>query len=106
MEPKRTGKSIGKSLLSIAIILLVFLLFFGGLKNVNDEASTQGRKRLEEAVRRAAVACYAAEGAFPPDVSYLIEHYGLSVDESRYIVHYDVFSENLMPDITMLDAMQ
>ena len=106
MKKNRAVENIGKGLLSAAIILLAFFLFFNGLKNVSVEASAQGKKKLEEAIRRAAVACYAAEGAFPPDIEYLVEHYGLSVDESKYIVHYDIFSENLMPDITVLDIEQ
>lgn len=80
--------------------------FFNGLQQVRQEVAEQGKAKLEDAVRRAAVACYAAEGAYPPDVAYLIEHYGLTVDESRFIVHYDVFAENLMPDITVLDNEQ
>ena len=59
--------------------------------------------QLEEAVRRSAVACYAAEGAYPPDVEYLEEHYGLQVDRERYAVKYEVIASNLMPDITVLE---
>ena len=103
MEKKRITAYLGKALLWLALLVLVLSLFFHGLKNVTEEVSEQGRTKLEDAVRRAAVACYAAEGAYPPDVTYMIEHYGLSVDESRYIVHYDIFAENLMPDITVLD---
>ena len=58
---------------------------------------------LEEAVRRGCVACYAAEGRYPPDLEYLKEHYGIQVDEGRYTVRYDAFAENLMPDITVLE---
>ncbi|MDO4852706.1 MAG: hypothetical protein Q4A88_04705 [Clostridia bacterium] len=106
MEKKRITAYLGKALLWLALLVLVLALFFHGLKNVTEEVSEQGRTKLEDAVRRAAVACYAAEGAYPPDVTYMIEHYGLSVDESRYIVHYDIFAENLMPDITVLDNVQ
>lgn len=106
MEKKRITAYLGKALLWLVLLFLVLALFFHGLKNVTEEVSEQGRMKLEDAVRRAAVACYAAEGAYPPDVTYMIEHYGLSVDESRYIVHYDIFAENLMPDITVLDNVQ
>lgn len=106
MEKKRITAYLEKALLWLALLALVLALFFHGLKNVTEEVSEQGRTKLEDAVRRAAVACYAAEGAYPPDVTYMIEHYGLSVDESRYIVHYDIFAENLMPDITVLDNVQ
>ena len=49
------------------------------------------------------MACYAAEGVYPPTLSYLEEHYGLQIDEERYTVHYSAFAENLMPDITVLE---
>ena len=58
---------------------------------------------LEEALRRAAVACYAAEGIYPPNVEYMVEHYGLQIDSRRYVVSYTSFAENLMPDITVLE---
>lgn len=49
------------------------------------------------------MACYAAEGIYPPDLDYLKDHYGVQVDEERYTVFYSVFAENLMPDITVLE---
>ena len=58
---------------------------------------------MEDALRRAAVACYAAEGIYPPDISYLEEHYGIQIDKDRFAVYYDVFASNLMPDITVIE---
>jgi len=58
--------------------------------------------QLELAVRRSAVACYAAEGIYPPTLDYLVEHYGVQI-EDQYIVYYDIFASNLMPDITVLE---
>lgn len=71
--------------------------------NVSRGSADKGRERLEEAIRRSAVTCYATEGVYPPTLDYLEEHYGLQVDRARYTVHYDVFAENLMPDITVLE---
>ena len=73
------------------------------LSNLRDGESAEGRQQLEGAIRRAAVACYAAEGVYPPDLDYLEQHYGIQVDETRYMVSYDIFASNLMPDITVLD---
>ena len=106
MKKKKSVAYIGKVVLWLAVMGLVFAFFFIGLNNVTEEVSEQGRTKLEDAVRRAAVACYAAEGAYPPGVEYMVEHYGLTVDETRYIVHYEIFAENLMPDITVLDNVQ
>ena len=59
--------------------------------------------QLEEALRRTAVSCYAAEGVYPPTLEYMEEHYGIQIDRTRYTVHYEVFATNIMPDITVLD---
>ena len=44
---------------------------------------------------------FPAEGCYPPDVAYMQQYYGVQIDESRYLVHYRVFAENLMPEITV-----
>ena len=101
---KRTqSKSILKGALWALLAVAVLAAFFVALKNVREEIGRQGVTKLEDAVRRAAVACFAAEGAYPPDIDYLIEHYGIRVDEDRYIIHYDIFAQNLIPDITVLE---
>ena len=77
--------------------------FFVAVAGVRDGHSRQGAAQLTDAIRKAAVACYAAEGIYPPTLSYLQEHYGLQIDESRYAVFYEIFAENMMPDITVLE---
>ena len=98
----RKRKGLGMLLLPVAVAA-VLLLFLTGLSNLDRDRSEEGRKQLEEALRRGAVACYAAEGIYPPDLEYLKEHYGVQVDEERYAVFYEVFASNLMPDITVLE---
>ena len=72
------------------------------VNNMESRQAEEELRQIEQAVRRAAVACYAAEGAYPPDLDWLREDYGLQVDEDRYKVEYTVFAENLMPEITVL----
>ena len=88
--------------LLISAALAVLLVFTAALSDLNDGRQDEGRVRLEEAVRRGAVACYAAEGIYPPDLAYLETHYGLQMDRERYTVIYEVFASNLMPDVTVL----
>jgi hypothetical protein len=90
-------------LLGPALALGVLLCFLSGLAGLQTGRSDDERKQLEEAVRRAAVACYAAEGVYPPSLDYLQAHYGIQIDETRYTVSYIPFASNLMPDITVLD---
>ena len=49
------------------------------------------------------MACYAAEGFYPPNLDYLEEHYGVQIDKRHFVVHYTAIAENLMPDITVLE---
>ena len=64
-------------------------------------ASQEDLNMARESVRRAAVECYALEGFYPSDLSYLQEHYGLAVDLDRYFVDYQYIAANLVPDITV-----
>ena len=83
--------------------VLTLIWFLGAVGNVSQGRSEEGRQQLENAIRRAAVACYAAEGIYPPTLDYLIEHYGLQINEERYTVFYEIFAENIMPEITVLE---
>lgn len=79
------------------------LCFTLAVSQLREDRSDEGKRILEEALRRTAVACYASEGFYPPSVAYMQEHYGLRYDDEAYVVHYQVFASNLMPDITVLD---
>jgi len=87
--------------LLLPLLLLVF--FFSALTRLDAGQGEENRARLEDALRRAAVACYAAEGVYPPDLAYLEEHYGVQIDREQYGVFYEVFAQNLMPEITVVE---
>ena len=98
----KRGNKLGAALL-LPAVLAVLLVFLSALNNLSDGQRSEGRQQLEDAVRRGAVACYAAEGIYPPNLEYLEEHYGIQVDRERYTVVYEVFASNLMPDVTVLE---
>ena len=89
--------------LAALLAALCLVLFISSLASVDRQQGEEGRQQLETALRRAAVACYAAEGVYPPTVEYLQQHYGVQIEEERYIVFYEIFANNLMPDITVLE---
>ena len=102
MNRKKEKRSFS-GLLAAVLAVVVLLCFTTALSNLTEGSSTQGREQLETALRRSAVACYAAEGIYPDDIAYLQEHYGIQINEERYTVIYTVFASNLMPDITVLE---
>lgn len=81
----------------------VLLWFATAVDSLNSGRSEEDLRQLEETLRRSCVACYAAEGVYPPNLDYLKDRYGLQIDEKRYTVRYTAFAENLMPDITVLE---
>lgn len=95
----------GKALICIAAAaaLAALVWFFSALSGLRVGHGDEGRQQLEDALRRAAVACYAAEGVYPPSLDYIREHYGVETESEDYIVFYEVFAQNLMPDITVLE---
>ncbi len=101
VEPMRKLK-FAPAAAGIVIILVVALLFGAGLRNLESGGGEVQRQQLEESIRRAALACYASEGYYPPDFEYIEEHYGLRPDPERYAVFYEVHAENLMPEITVV----
>ena len=95
-----------KYLISIVVFGIVLFLFFDGLSSITRTTSGQELESLERAVRRSTVQCYALVGFYPESLSYLEEHYGLTYDEDKYVVSYEVSASNLMPSIDVIALKQ
>lgn len=87
----------------VLVTVLVLLWFFSGISGVSRGYAEEDLQRLNETLHRAAVSCYAAEGFYPPNLAYLVEHYGVQIDSRHYSVSYIPVAENLMPQITVLE---
>lgn len=85
----------------LLLILLPLVLWFSA-RQLGGKADAEGLELAEQSIRRAAVQCYALEGAYPQDLSHLVERYGVAVDEDRCRVDYIYIGSNLMPDITVV----
>lgn len=92
-----------KPVMWFGVAVAAFFLFTYGLTQLRQGQNDTAYNQLEQSLRRAAVACYSCEGVYPPDLDYLVEHYGIQIEEDRYAVFYEVFAENLMPDITVVE---
>ena len=102
MRKKNLTQLLPGILIPLAVVALL-ICFLSSLSNLTQGHSQESKHRLESVLREAAVACYAVEGIYPPNLAYLEEHYGVQVDRERYTVMYEVFASNLMPDITVLE---
>ena len=57
---------------------------------------------LETAIERSIAQCYAVEGSYPSDVAYLADHYGLTYDQNKFVVHYTYIGSNIYPEYVVL----
>jgi len=86
----------------IVTLALAAILVFAvtGVGHVSD---MQGVELTRQAAIRTAVECYSIEGAYPTDVKYMEDNYGLTYDHSKYVIFYDAFSSNIMPQIEVYE---
>ena len=103
-DMKRFGEKKRRAAAWPGIVLFLLLLCFLplGARRLGEAERENRLRSLQETIRRMAVHCYAVEGIYPPDLAYLEEHYGLTIDHNRYLVDYTCFASNLMPDVSVI----
>ncbi|PKM73178.1 MAG: hypothetical protein CVU91_06330 [Firmicutes bacterium HGW-Firmicutes-16] len=106
MKKRRLLPSLPSTMRGIVCMLTIFsvtlALVLTGLVRTGYSVRSEGWQSAAEAVRRAALCCYALEGAYPESYEYLKNHYPPGINESLYTVHYIAFSPSLMPEITVV----
>jgi len=86
----------------LSLILFIFILLALGfpmaskLKSIQDE---QNRLLSETALERSLSLCYAQEGFYPAQWTYLRDHYGLTIDTTQFYVYYKTIGSNIRPDV-------
>lgn len=88
-------------------VLLVFLLLTGvfsalRLSYGKERSKEDGVTSLRETILRFSLQCYAVEGVYPPDLDYLIDNYGLVVNRKDYVISYEIFADNLPPEVRVV----
>lgn len=89
-------------LLPIGAFILIFVLFLQGINAVNETTLSKQKESLETALSRSISQCYAVEGVYPPSLEYIVNHYGLLYDEDIFLIDYEYYGSNLLPEVTVL----
>ena len=88
--------------LSLALFVVMAVWMSGRVREAAEVSEREGLRQAEQAIRRAAVSCYALEGAYPATYAELKARSGVAVDEQNYKVFYEIFASNIMPEITVV----
>ena len=83
----------------IAVVTACVILIYIGIGNLNATQAEKQAEIAQDAIIKAAVQCYALESRFPPSLGYLVDNYGITLDEDRYVYHYRAIGSNMMPEI-------
>ena len=97
---KRITESMNFSVFFFLVVIIVFLF---GISFISSTSSRDQKQVLTDAVSKDIIHCYAVEGYYPPSLSYLEEHYGLTYDKSRYLIDYVPIGDNIMPSVTIVE---
>lgn len=85
----------------IALILVVGLVAFGVVA-MEESTRQQGAASIRETILSSALQCCAIEGAYPQSLQYLVDNYGLAINEDDYNITYEAFASNVMPSVVVV----
>ena len=88
---------------SVFFFLVVIIAFLFGISFISSTSSRDQKQVLTDAVSRDVIHCYAVEGYYPPSLSYIEDHYGLTYDKNRYLIDYVPIGDNILPSVTIVE---
>ena len=89
-------------ILSAGFFLIIVCACLFGLDHISERSSEEELATLEAAIYRSVAHCYATEGFYPESLEYLKDEYHITYDSDKYFVDYQIWGENMMPDITII----
>ncbi len=101
MKIKKTMPFFIKYLPTVLVFALIIVIAIAATRDIGKNTEAESLSIVENSIRRAAITCYAQEGSYPQSIDYLKENYGLYLSDD-YVVHYDIFASNIMPNITVI----
>jgi len=83
---------------AVVVVLVIF-----GLRQTEQASRAESLRVLEDSIRRAVVVAYAVDGRYPESIQYIEENFGIHIDRTRFVVHYQIFASNVFPDIAVIE---
>ncbi len=96
---EKTNKTDKKLLLSAAAFILIASLLLFGINKTSRIVKQEEAQLLYNAIDKAIVSCYAIEGRYPESLHYIVDNYGIIINEDRFLVSYEAFAANVKPSL-------
>lgn len=92
-----------KDVTAILIFVVLIIAFVLLINSITNKGSGRELEVVRDAVKNAALTCYAVEGMYPKELQYLRDHYNLSYNQDKYMVYYRPFASNVIPSIKVVE---
>ena len=99
-KKEKRSKTTYLPVLLLVMVLAFFVIFADSFSRSNLEHE---KTILQNALSRSITQCYALEGTYPYNLSYLEEHYGLTYNKEHFFIDYQYIGGNLRPDVTIIE---
>ena len=100
---KSTSDILRSGLFYIVFTIAVVFMAVVGLRQAEVAGRAEGLRILEEGILRAVVKNYAIHGSFPENIRQVEENFGIHIDRTRFLVHYNIIAPNIMPHIVVIE---
>lgn len=89
-------------ILSVLVFAVLLCAFAYGFDRASERNDKEQLSMTQQSVERAVINCYAVEGVYPPNIRYLQDHYGVTIDTDKYAVNYQVMGSNVRPYVQVV----
>lgn len=86
----------------LLLMITALFLFICATGDLSSSNSAREEEIIATALDRSITQCYALEGAYPPDLAYLCDHYGFTYNQDHFFIDYQYIGSNLRPDVTII----
>ncbi len=87
----------------LLLFIIVLTLAWYSADSMTSANTSREKALLDQALSRSITQCYALEGTYPPNLTYIEDHYGLTYNHDHYYIDYQFIGANLRPDITIIE---
>lgn len=86
------------AILCLIALILAIAAFLGARNAIREQGALSTRTAILERAKQ----CCAVEGAYPQSINYLVDHYGLVINDADYVITYECYADNVVPSVVVV----
>ncbi|MBQ1901390.1 MAG: hypothetical protein II169_02440 [Lachnospiraceae bacterium] len=83
--------------------VLIVIVLIASVASISNHSIQREQDTLRDAIEQDISAYYAREGYYPSSIQELQDIYGLTYDEKRFYIGYQLMGSNIRPYVTIVE---